>query len=91
MEAAFDRGYKAGRELKEPTEAELDVRRLQAIFVNTSAMIQAIDSGEIPEDQVMLALYGGTAAYVQILGQRFGSILDERIAARKVAIAEFAA
>lgn len=78
-------------ELKEPTEAELDDRRLQAIFVNTSAMIQAIDSGEVPEDQVVPALYGMSAAYVQILGERFGKSLDERIAKRKAGIAAFAA
>lgn len=75
----------------EVTETELDERRLQAIFVNTSATLQAIDSGEIPEDQVIAALSGMGAAYVQWLGQRFGSTLDECIAARRASIAEFAA
>jgi hypothetical protein len=63
---------------------------LETIFINTSAMLQALDAGYIPEEQGLPALAGMGSAYVEILGARYADKFDARIAERVKEVKAFA-
>lgn len=71
-----------------PIEEPIERKYLQAMHVNTSAILYAIDQGYITAAKAKPALHGCLEAYHQIGDELFGDSLTDRVVARVVRLKE---